>query len=1121
MNSNSKSSKSSAHLSRPRFVKVRKHKPAAPSHSAIPNPDFNPFSQFAKMSSGSSLNPTFVFGAGGSGSGGGVMHDPIVDKIRSMNISDESNVRVSDTGLVTELPDQISKLNIKEEGGGGGGGGLGFGGVRDVSGESKNVLPEMFSKMDIKESVVSDQGGGGFGSESGSVFDELHRNKYAFQAGDSKVAFSSPGVHFQGVSNVSNQPGEMRIPFVEFKTPNLKEYSILGLDRNREPRGDSSKVAKLKKKKRNLRKPNAGNLMRDEDFVFGEVNSRETCDSSEAYSPMDVSPYQETVAESNQSRETSVTLDEVIYPDDSCGSSESHPTVSTNAIDEDLADATNRLNINRSDTNYTGFGYEAGTDCRDKGSVAEGPSEESISGAETESFKSAVEQLEYSSDTFVTAGETEVSSCSSLERQDIDGKTQFNFSSSIEDTGSSSFTFAASSSNQAPASAVTRHNKKKHRLKVGNVTHSSFPNDNVPLESSTLPFFPISGTSSIPSPRQGRKGDESKLFGKSEIKSEVIKEHEVKQVNFSSATSIAAREAAREACEKWRLRGNQAYANGDLLKAEECYTKGINCVSKSETSKICISALVLCYSNRAATLMCSGRMREALQDCMFAADLDPSFLRVQLRAANCYLALGEADIASVHFMKCLQAGSGACLDTKHLAEASEGLDKAKKILECMKQSTDLLQQGTAVYAEHALVRIEEALTISSFSEKLQEMKANVLFMLQRYDEVILFCEKTMDSAKINCSVVGLDNRLNNVDGPEARASSSFRLWRWNLIAKSYFYLGKMDEALDFVKKQEECVLITERKGNKSLDSVIPLACTIRDLLRFKVSGNEAFQSGRHAEATEHYTAALSCSVESRPFAAVCFCNRAAAYQAMGQIAYAISDCNVAIALDGSYAKAISRRATLFEMIRDFGQASTDLHRLESLLKRHVEDKGNQSGASDRMSRLNELKQTQQRLYIMEEKARKDTPLNMYLILGVERSAATSEIKKAYRKAALRHHPDKAGQFLTRSDSGDDSLWKEIAEDVHKDTDRLFKMIGEAYAVLSDPVKRSRFDQERYDQEEVVRNSYKKGNMSGTTADVHSYEFETSGSRRNWDEILRSYGNSQPRGSEKGRSNRYS
>ncbi|KAL8122224.1 hypothetical protein AgCh_018827 [Apium graveolens] len=1085
----------------------------------------------SSSSGSSSLNPPFVFGASGNASG--INHDTLVDnirsmdisdKIRNMNVSDGSNASGSNSGLVMELPDQISKLNIGETGGDVGGGGLKFGGLRDTSG---NVLPDMFNKLNIKESVVSDRGDAGFGSKSEAVYN---------------VAFSSPGVKLrpvmnplsasEGVGNVFNQRDEMRTPYVEFKTPNLKEYLVSGLDRNREPRGVVTKEAKLKKKKRNVRKPNAGHLMRgeefvsgkpnaghlmrDEEFVFGEVSSRENCDSSEAYSPMDVSPYQETVAEVNQSRETSVTLDEVIYPDDSCGSSESHPPVSTNAIDEDLADATNRLNINKSDTHYTGFGYEAGTDCCDKGFVAEVPSEESVSGAETESFKSAAEQLEYSSDTFVTAGETEISSCSSLERQDNDGKTQFNFSSSIEDTGSSSFTFAASSSNQAPVSADTRHYKKKHKLKVGGTAHSSFLNDKVPLESSTSPFFPFSGTSSIPSPRQGRKGDESKLFGKGEIKFEPVKDQEVRQVGFSSGTSIA----AQEACEKWRLRGNQAYASGDFLKAEECYTKGVNCVSRSETSKSCINALVLCYSNRAATLMCSGRMREALQDCMLAADLDPSFLRVQLRAANCYLALGEADIASVHFIKCLQAGSGAFLDTKHLAEASEGMDKAKKILECMKQSADLLQQGTAVYAEHALARIEEALTISSFSEKLQELKANVLFMLRRYDEVILFCEKTMDSAKINCSVVGRDNRLNNGDDPEVRASCSFRLWRWNFIAKSYFYLGKMDEALDFVKKQEESVLITER-NDKSMDSVIPLACTIRDLLRFKVSGNEAFQSGRHAEAIEHYTAALSCSVESRPFAAVCFCNRAAAYQALGQIAYAISDCSVAIALDGSYAKAISRRATLFEMIRDFGQASTDLLRLESLLKRHVEDKVNQSGPSDRMSRLNELKQTQQRLYIMEEKARKDIPLNMYLILGVERSAATSEIKKAYRKAALRHHPDKAGQFLTKSDSGDDNLWKEIADEVHKDTERLFKMIGEAYAVLSDPVKRSRFDQEQYDQEEVVRNSHRKGNMSGTTADVHNYQFDRSGSRRNWEEILRSYGNSQPWGSERSRSNRYS
>ena len=58
----------------------------------------------------------------------------------------------------------------------------------------------------------------------------------------------------------------------------------------------------------------------------------------------------------------------------------------------------------------------------------------------------------------------------------------------------------------------------------------------------------------------------------------------------------------------------------------------------------------------------------------------------------------------------------------------------------------------------------------------------------------------------------------------------------------------------------------------------------------------------------------------------------------------------------------------------------------------------------------------------------------YKELGIEKSASESEIKKAYRKLAVKHHPDKGG-------------------DVEK-----FKAISAAYEVLSDPEKKKLYDQ---------------------------------------------------------------
>jgi len=66
------------------------------------------------------------------------------------------------------------------------------------------------------------------------------------------------------------------------------------------------------------------------------------------------------------------------------------------------------------------------------------------------------------------------------------------------------------------------------------------------------------------------------------------------------------------------------------------------------------------------------------------------------------------------------------------------------------------------------------------------------------------------------------------------------------------------------------------------------------------------------------------------------------------------------------------------------------------------------------------------------------PRDYYEILGVDRKASGDEIKKAYRKLALKHHPDK--------NPGD------------KSAESTFKEVGEAYAVLSDEKKRGLYDQ---------------------------------------------------------------
>ncbi|OGT96233.1 MAG: integrase [Geobacteraceae bacterium GWB2_52_12] len=113
-------------------------------------------------------------------------------------------------------------------------------------------------------------------------------------------------------------------------------------------------------------------------------------------------------------------------------------------------------------------------------------------------------------------------------------------------------------------------------------------------------------------------------------------------------------------------------------------------------------------------------------------------------------------------------------------------------------------------------------------------------------------------------------------------------------------------------------------------------------------------------------------------------------------------------------------------------------------------------------------------------------VDYYKALGVEKGASADDIKKAFRKLAVKYHPDRNPD-------------NKAAED-------KFKEINEAYAVLSDPDKKQKYDtfgssgfHQQYSQEDIFRgfdfgNAYKDMGGGFGGEDIFSRLFGRGGGR---------------------------
>ncbi|KAI8427685.1 hypothetical protein MSG28_002144 [Choristoneura fumiferana] len=189
----------------------------------------------------------------------------------------------------------------------------------------------------------------------------------------------------------------------------------------------------------------------------------------------------------------------------------------------------------------------------------------------------------------------------------------------------------------------------------------------------------------------------------------------------------------------------------------------------------------------------------------------------------------------------------------------------------------------------------------------------------------------------------------------------------------------------------------------------------------KEEGNEAFKMGRWQQALNLYKEALTIDKHNKAVNAKLYFNIATVRSKLNQIKEAAEACTAALELDDNYVKALLRRAKCYTELEEFEEAVKDYERLY---------------------KIDKSKENKQLLHEAKIALKKSKRKDYYKILGIDKTASEDDIKKAYRKRALVHHPDRhAG----------------APDSERRDQERRFKEVGEAYGVLSDPRKRARFD----------------------------------------------------------------
>jgi len=402
--------------------------------------------------------------------------------------------------------------------------------------------------------------------------------------------------------------------------------------------------------------------------------------------------------------------------------------------------------------------------------------------------------------------------------------------------------------------------------------------------------------------------------------------------------------------------------------------------------------------------------RDALNKYSEAIDLCPQCVSFYGNRSACYLMLGQPRQAledarnsiklDPDFTKGWTRVARCCILLGDTVSAKQALTKLgnlgddspteqRNIETIEKMVSDSQQAYHSKDYRKSLWCLDKALEIATYSLTIKTSRAECLAFLGRY----------IEASEAANSVLQFDNL--NADAIYVRGLCLY--YEDNVDRAFSHFTQVLRFAPDHVKAKEIY------KKAKSLKTK-------------KEAGNTAFKAGNLDEAYKLYSDALQIDPYNRTTNAKLYFNRATVASKLKKTAESIADCDKALELDPNYTKALLRRAKTYMETEQYEDAIRDY---EKVLK---VDRGNMEYRQLLQEAKLELKKSKRKDY--------------YKILAVDKNANEEEIKKAYRKRAMVHHPDRH--------SG-------ATEAEQKDHEHKFKEVGEAYAILSDEKKRRMYD----------------------------------------------------------------